>query len=161
MSEKAIQELLSTAIEQLQSGEKGKLIKTASKMLSLDANNCDANHLLGLANLNSNNYDSAVSYFLKALQGQPKNADIYNNLGNAYQELASPELALEAYQKALTLDQDFSEAHLNIALPLIDLGRPMEAVEACNRAISLKESPDAYNNLGQSKEALGDRKSVV
>ena len=54
--------------------------------------------------LGQNKYNLAILAYKKALELDPQNLHILNNLGNAYSGQGKYDLAISSYQKALKLD---------------------------------------------------------
>ena len=58
---------------------------------------------LGICNLMKNDNENALKYFNASLQIDPNNAEIYNYLGQMYQNAKDPVKAKEYYDKANAL----------------------------------------------------------
>ena len=54
--------------------------------------------------LGQNKYNLAISVYKKALELDPQNLHILNNLGNAYSGQGKYDLAISVYKKALEVD---------------------------------------------------------
>lgn len=52
-------------------------------------------------------YDAAISEFMKAQKFDPKNADVYYNLGITYEAKNEPSKAKEMYLKCLELNDKY------------------------------------------------------
>ena len=61
------------------------------------------------------NFQGAIESFLRALQRDPNNADIYNNLGETYRHLDDPAKALPCFAKAIELRPELYMAYRNAA----------------------------------------------
>ncbi len=63
----------------------------------------------------SGKYDAAISEFFKAQQFDPKNADIFYNLGITYEAKNEPGKAKEMYLKCLELNDKYilAKEHLD------------------------------------------------
>ncbi len=157
MSGLKLSELFEQSMSFLKSGKFQKLERSASKMKSIDSQSGDAYHFLGLAKFHTNRYRESIKFLEKACELQPSNADIHNNIGNCYKELAEFKLAEKSYKDAISLDRGFHEAYQNLALVLVSQGRWSEAEEAAKDAVSINPaSVDGYNNLGVVYTELGD-----
>jgi len=58
----------------------------------------------GMALYKAGQYQKAVTYFLNAIQANPKDWKSYEDLGSAYEKLNDPVDALAAYRKSLRLN---------------------------------------------------------
>lgn len=59
-------------------------------------------------------YDAAIGEFQKSLRINPKNVEIYYNLGLAYEGKNELHKAKEMYLKALELDEKFTLARVHL-----------------------------------------------
>lgn len=145
----------------------GRLQEAAAiyrKVLSLDARNPDALHLLGVIAHQLGNPRQAVEYIglaidycNQAVPRIPSNPIAYNNLGEAYRALGRMREAAACYEQALVLRPDYAEAHYHLGLVLEDHGKAQEAVVRYRQALSAK--PDlvlAHYNLGTALKAQGN-----
>jgi len=117
--------------------------------LSLDQNDCNVLHLLGLLAMQNNKLEQAIKFLSRAISINPLLYAVHFSLGNAYQAQGKLGQAICSYQQALSLKPDYAEAHNNIGVACKALGRLVNALNHYNKAISL--SPDfveARNNLG-------------
>ena len=100
--------------------------------------------------------EEAEKIYLDILKIDPKNADVYNNLGILFQINNKFEEAIEYYKKAIEFKSDFAEAYNNLGFLLQKLKRFDEAVINYNEAIALKiKSEKTYYNLGIILNELG------
>ena len=60
-------------------------------------------------------YDSAISYFEKAIQLNPNFSEAYNNLGNTKKRIGKIDEAIFCFEKAIQLKENNIEAYLNLA----------------------------------------------
>lgn len=98
----------------------------------------------------------ALPAFERAAALMPRNAQVYQNLGNALQRTWQLHRAVESYRYALALDPDLAIAHSNLASALQHLGRSEEAVVSCQRALQIDpDYAEASNGLGNALRTLG------
>jgi len=64
-------------------------------------------------------------------------AEIYFNLGLAYEVAGKRTDAIEAYEKALEIDPDYKTVHNNLAIAYFREGEFIPAIKHCGRAIGL------------------------
>ncbi len=70
---------------------------------------------LALLLIDDGKLDEAASLLAQAAQGDPKNAEYENNLGQVYEKLSKKDLAIAAYTKAVQLDPSLSGAKASLA----------------------------------------------
>ena len=95
------------------------------------------------------NYDAAISAYQNAQQLNPKDMEVYINLGSVFYDKGDYASAQMIYRIALELDPENSRLHCNLAYLLWGKGEMDEAMKEYKLAI--KYDPDydiAYNNLG-------------
>jgi tetratricopeptide (TPR) repeat protein len=110
--------------------------------------------------------------FLRALERDPAQAEVWKNLGTVYFHLDDHEEELKCYEKALTLKPSLVEAMSSKASTLLNVfGRTEEAVALFERAIQVDPEATvrwphirywlslAYFKLGNLKEALSQANS--
>jgi tetratricopeptide (TPR) repeat protein len=88
-----------------------------------------------------------------ALQQEPENPTVYNNLGEAYRALNRMDEAVRCYRKAISLIPGYAIAHNNLGIALFDQGRLDDAIDSFQKALSLK--PDLAGVSGNLCKALG------
>jgi|GEM_PF-1775667 tetratricopeptide (TPR) repeat protein len=148
-----IDKSIQSAINNLQAGniqEAGNLLK---EVLSVQPDNINALHFLGLFYYETGDYDLAAEYILQALQRNPSYADAYNNLGLVLQKKGNPDNAIACYQKALDLNPDFESAHHNLRTLLIEGGYVDKAIKEYNGTLTdciefMKTVPDEFSKNG-------------
>lgn len=67
-------------------------------------------------------------HYLELIAATPKNALLWNKLGNHYLTGARPELAMAAFEKSIKLDPYQIESHISIANLLMQLGNYKKAI---------------------------------
>lgn len=77
---------------------------------------------IGTCYKHENRTAEARSYFERAQEGLPINADIQNNLGTLYINEGKPVLALEHLNLALATDPNHAQAHWNRSLAYLEMG---------------------------------------
>ncbi len=98
---------------------------------------------------NTNDLDAAISSYQHAYSLNPKDVDIYLNLGNVFFEKGSFDNALIVYKKALESSPHNARLHCNLGYLYWGKGNIEEAVKEYEKAIQYDNTYDiAYNNLG-------------
>ncbi len=98
-----ITNLLSQAIGLHREGNLQEAVVLYDKVLSLQPDNPDALHLLGLVTRRTGNLDLAIELMERALQGNPRLIDAHFNLGNALTEAGRLEEAESRFHRLLEL----------------------------------------------------------
>jgi tetratricopeptide (TPR) repeat protein len=105
----------------------------------------------GKAEYNRGNYDAAIYLFNKAVDLNPDNEYLYNDLGLCYVALKDRDLAIPEFSKAIELNSDCVEAYYNRGLAYFGQGRSgaPDAISDFTKAIELDPgNVDAYYNRG-------------
>lgn len=119
----------------------------------------DAWTQLGVAYLERDNLQRAMSALDRALRIAPDDPEALQAMALAYQRQGEHELADESFQRALSADRHFTRARNNYAAFLYDRGRTREACEQLERAsgdAQYSARAQLFANLGQCQRELGD-----
>lgn len=130
-------------------------------------------HALGVFYLNQKNFPEAIKQFNLALQSGPENADLHNDLGTAYFEVAKSGPsekkfetlghAVDEFTKALQLNPDKLEALFNRSLAWQAWEKPEQARESWNQYLqkdpSSKWAEEAKKNLEELDRKQSNFKS--
>jgi Tfp pilus assembly protein PilF len=101
-------------------------------------------------------YAPAAEEFRRALEVQPNDATVHNQLGICYQRLSNVAMARREYERALELRPGYAEVWNNIGTLEQSHRRFKSAVRAYKKAIELKPSlATPWKNLGNAYLALG------
>jgi tetratricopeptide (TPR) repeat protein len=154
-----ISEALAIAVQHHQAGRLQAAEQIYRQVLSVEPNQADAWHLLGVVAHQMGKHEVAVGYIRRAIQLTGTEAAFHVNLGNALNSQGKLDEAIVCFRHALGLKPDFVEAHNNLGTALQDQGRLDEAAACYRRAIELDPHyAEAYNNLGS---ALKDKGKLV
>jgi protein O-GlcNAc transferase len=151
------------AIEQLQQGlvqhRAGQLGLAAShyqRAATLDPNNPNAWHLLGVTALQADNLPLAVEHFGRCIETAPDFAEAHNNLGVALRRMGQHEDSIAAFRGALNARERYIEAALNLGLAHESAGQPAQAERAYGQALQWRpEDFNAASNLGNLLRRVG------
>ncbi len=92
--------------------------------------------------LEANHIEDAIKQYKKALFVDPKYAEAWCYLGNAYRMKSECNNALSAFNKALAIDSQYGYAMFRKAITLRDLGNPSEAMSLTNDILELYNDPN-------------------
>ena len=91
----------------------------------------------GDAALLENKLHSAIRFYKRALFLEPRFAEAWNNLANAYNMINEPYNALEAFNKAIAIDEEYGKALFGKAMTLRKLGLLDEAMQLANDILDM------------------------
>ena len=112
-------------------------------VLAKDADNKGAIDQLSLLLLDHNESDAAISLLESFLQQAPS-ADLYDRLGDAYQQLQQTSKSEEAYRQAVAMEPDQTEHRRHLAQSLYDQGKYADALAEYQHLADLE--PDSAND---------------
>ena len=96
-----------------------------------------------------NNPEAAIAMYQTGLVLNPKAADIYISIGDAFLKMGDNDLAIKHYCDAIKVDDKNFEAYSKCAMALWNNNYLEEAIIAYNKALKIcPESEIVYNNLG-------------
>ncbi len=107
---------------------------------------------LGDKYFESNRYAEAIEAYEKALKLNPKDVDVYNDLGLALYYTARSERAVEILRKGTEVDPSFQRIWLSLGFVLTATGKGEEAKTALNKAVDL--NPNSTQGV-EAKRLLG------
>ena len=111
----------------------------------------------------------AVSYYDKAIQLNPSNADAYYNRGDAYDEMGEYGKAIADYSKAIELAPNHAPAYYNRGCAYGEIGAYDKAIADYTKAIGLNPNDSltyynrglAYSKRGELPRALSDLEKCI
>ena len=112
-------------------------------VLAKDTNNKGAVDQLSLLLLDHNNSEAAISMLESFLERAPS-ADLYDRLGDAYQQVQQGSKAEEAYRRAVAMEPDQTDHRRHLAQSLYDQGKYSDALAEYQRLADLE--PDSVND---------------
>lgn len=125
--------------------------------------------------IRSGKHQEALAAFNRAVEQDPTNPTVYNNLGNTYLMLDQPDKAIEYYRASLRILPDQPEPLANLAWVLAvsadeTLRNPEEALKLAEQACLLADRPGpnlldtraaAYAANGQYNRAINDMRRAI
>lgn len=141
--------LFAKAYQLQQTKQLPQAISCYEQLLTLSPNHVEALHFLGLAHAQLNDMHNAIVYLSRALEQQPMDATLHNNLANAYKKSQALDKAIHHYQQALQLAPHYAQAHNNLASVYALQGNFQQALHHYRLAVHAE--PDfaaAHYNLG-------------
>jgi tetratricopeptide (TPR) repeat protein len=98
---------------------------------------------LSLLLLDHNNAQGAIS-LLESFVQQAPSAELYDRLGDAYQQIQQPAKSEQAYRQAVAIEPDQAEHRRHLAQSLFEHGKYPDALTEYQRLVDLE--PDSANN---------------
>ncbi|RDU96813.1 tetratricopeptide repeat protein [Trinickia dinghuensis] len=155
-SPRHIDNLLREAVELQQNGALAEAETVYHEILSLRPRHFDALQLLGALALQAKRYDEGVSFLMRALEIDGKQAPVHSNLAFALNAVGRHDAALAAANRALTLKSGFVDAQNNRGIALAGLNRPDEALASFEKVLAAKpDFPEAWSNRSCALRDLG------
>ena len=102
--------------------------------------------------------DAAVTEYETVVEGDPRHAHAWNNLGNLYGQNRREDESTNAYRMALRANPEMISARINLANKLLVSGEAIdEAIEHLKAAVAARPDDERLtNNLGAAYAAKGD-----
>ena len=151
-----IAEALGRAFLALQTGNLHEAEASFKRVLSKDALQFDALHMLAVINAQRGNYAEGIRLISKALAVNPDFAEAHINLGRMQAECRDYNAAVESYRHAIRLNPRLPLAHSNFSAILLRLGHMDEALSHSQAAITMAPNyADAWHNRGNILMAVG------
>jgi tetratricopeptide (TPR) repeat protein len=131
-------------------------------LTALDPDSWRVHRALGEIDAESGQWESAIAEYQKAIDKQPDNSDLYEELGNGYQRLRQFDLASHAYESELKLSPRNSVALYNLGKIQLQHGDPQRGVSLLRQAAdtSATSAPISYY-LGQGLADTGHPEEAV
>jgi predicted O-linked N-acetylglucosamine transferase (SPINDLY family) len=148
---KQAEALLSAAVAAYRQGKHADAQALCRQILKDLPEHFDARHLLGVSELDCQQFEQAERTLARAVSVAPRSAEAQSNLGLALFKLKRFDDARKCQESAVALQPNFPTAWTNLGNVLMRSGLPEQAVVAHDRAIQLKpDYGDAYCNRGMA-----------
>lgn len=95
--------------------------------------------------LAQNDFDKAIKQYKKAVFVEPKFAEAWVNMGNAYGMKSEYNNAVSAFNKAIAIDPTYGKALFGKAITLKKQGKLDEAMALANRILEMYDDPNVRN----------------
>jgi len=149
--ESAVNALLRKAKLLHQSGKPASAEPVYNQVLSVEPENADALHYLGLLKHQLGQGAAAVDLMYRAMALDPERPEFQCNLGIVLGKAGRTEEALEVLSRAIEAKPDYAEAYENLGVVLDRLGRIEDSHLAWEKTIELRPNfAVAHHHLGSS-----------
>ena len=132
---------LKAAEEHIADGRWPLALQACQRSLALDPNCWEAHGKAGLALHELGRLEEAKGHLCQALELNPRQAGVLNNLGNVYQQLSRFDAAMDCYRQALLVDENCLPAYCSLGSLLNDQGRLDEARPFFRKAYARRADP--------------------
>ncbi|GMJ11255.1 secret agent, partial [Hibiscus trionum] len=147
---------LALAHQMYKSGNYKQALDHSSAVYNQNPLRTDNLLLLGAIYYQLHNYDMCIAKNEEALRIEPRFAECYGNMANAWKEKGDIDVAIRYYMIAIELRPNFADAWSNLASAYMRKGRFNEAAQCCRQALQLNPLlVDAHSNLGNLMKAQG------
>jgi predicted O-linked N-acetylglucosamine transferase (SPINDLY family) len=144
-----LHETLALAAQHHQAGQLQAAEEIYRQILSIDPNQADAWHLLGVIAAQVGQHESAETCIRRAVAINGGESAFFGNLGNSLQAQGKLDEAIDCFRRALTLKPDDAGAYYNLGIVLKKQDKYDAAIDCFRQALQLApEFADAHNNLG-------------
>ncbi|MBN2019796.1 MAG: tetratricopeptide repeat protein [Sedimentisphaerales bacterium] len=135
---------------------------TLSNAIPPDINDAQIFYQKGMKELWQENWSAALTYFQKAKEKKPQDADVLFQVGYCFGKLSINEDAIESFKQAIRISPDYAEAHYNLGITYNELGDYENAIESYKQVIRIKSDfTDAHSCLGVAYSALGRYQDAI
>jgi predicted TPR repeat methyltransferase len=158
----AVTALLREAVGLHRQNQLGPAQELYQRVLSVDPDNFDALHLLGVTARQLGEHERSIELISRALQMRPEHAAAHCNLGAALNDVERLDEALASYARAISLKPDYSLAICNRGNALRKLGRLEEAARSYEAALAIDPAyPEAHCHLAILLQDAGQHAAAL
>jgi Flp pilus assembly protein TadD len=121
----------------------------------------NANIVAARKSIAAKDFKAALGQLAKAVQEEPKNADVHTMLGFSYRKLGTFDKSMEHYQTALKLDSDHRSAHEYLGELYLDMNQLDNAekqLAALKKACPFFGRCEEYDDLKKEIDAYKAKK---
>jgi len=119
------------------------------ELLKLYKNNSDIYYLIGIVELQKENYEESIKYINKAIDLNGNKFHYHLNLGNAYRKFGPLDKSFISYDKAIKLNPNYAEAYFNRGLLYLEQHQIENSINDFNKVLKIDPTYwKAYVNLG-------------
>lgn len=156
MAEDTLGKMLERGIAAQRAGQFDKAEQEYNNVLAEAPGYFEAGFMLGLLQLQRNNWDEAEKLLAQAIAKQPENAGAHSNRGIALFHLARLDEARQACERAIALNPKLVMAHLNRAKALLAMRHYSQALAGFDTTLHLNPHlTDAWHARGNALMFLG------
>ncbi|KAL9240083.1 hypothetical protein vseg_014343 [Gypsophila vaccaria] len=148
--------LLTLAHQKYKAGNYKQALELSNILYDRNPRRTDNLLLLGAIYYQLHDFDYCISKNEEAILIDPRLAECYGNMANAWKEKGNIDFAIQYYMVAIELRPNFADAWSNLASAYMIKGRLNEASQCCRQALALNPHLiDARCTLGNLMKAQG------
>ncbi|XP_059448437.1 probable UDP-N-acetylglucosamine--peptide N-acetylglucosaminyltransferase SEC [Corylus avellana] len=148
--------LMALAHQMYKAGNFKQALENSNAVYERNPQRTDNLLLLGAIHYQLHDFDMCIAKNEEALRIDPRFAECYGNMANAWKEKGNIDFAIRYYLIAIELRPNFADAWSNLASAYMRKGRFNEAAQCCRQALALNPRlVDAHSNLGNLMKAQG------
>lgn len=149
-------------IQRLNQGQFAATESQAKALIEKHANVFILHHIMALALDGQSKFSASIAHYQKAIQLNPKQADLYFNLGIAFSTVGQLDSAIQAYQQATTLNPQFFEAFGNLGTVYQQIGDLDAAVNCYQKGLAINpQDARGHFNLGTALRDQGQLPAAI
>tara|TARA_Y100000022_G_scaffold195934_1_gene202230 strand:- start:5383 stop:6912 length:1530 start_codon:yes stop_codon:yes gene_type:complete len=138
MNKEDKKKLLQKALEYHHSGKLNLADDIYQKILSVDQNDFDANHLHATILSQNQKYSEAIKFFSTAYENQNPTCELLNNYAIALRNLRAYSECENMLKEAIKLDKYFSKSYINLSNCFLSQNKYDDALDILRKSIKLK-----------------------
>tara|TARA_B100001057_G_scaffold76807_1_gene71568 strand:+ start:40 stop:2121 length:2082 start_codon:yes stop_codon:yes gene_type:complete len=156
-SEKNIEQSIMFLIKEFNDQKYDQVIEKSKKLIEQGNKFFIFYNLIGASYSFKNYHNKAIDYYLKALDLEPTNEEIYRNLGKSLIKEDRDDEAIHAFNQSLNLKSNNADCYFNLGLINLKRNEYLNAISNLQKTIELKNQfYQAYYNLGIVYNLLGN-----
>ena len=106
-------------------------------------------NLIGASYAGKNDHEEAIKFFKKAIEIEPLNYELYNNIGKSLFKVLNFEDAIKAFEKSLKMNKNIADTYLNLGLIYKEKGDLKKCIDFLEQSIIINDSFfQSFYNLG-------------
>ena len=153
---------LDAVIKEFHAGNFDEAKRLTQKLLQFDANNAEANHLMGVIAHRSGDLLDSLKFIQRSSAIEPDNAIYLNTQGLILRLLGRHGEAIQQLKLAIRLKPDYSDAYNNLGIAFADTNNMVDAEKFYRKALECRPNfPEAMNNLGNILFRAGNRAEAL
>jgi tetratricopeptide (TPR) repeat protein len=133
-----------------------------SRMYQLDPKSWHVHRLQAQLYADDDRHKDAIAEYQSAIQAEPRNADLYESLGEEYRKTSQLNLAHDAFAKEVELSPGNGVAMYNLGMIDVEQGDPKDGVPLLEQVVRMyADAPVAKYYFGRGLAQLGKNEEAI